>query len=287
MDLLFSVLASSLIFIIFKSFPKWKIDTLQAVIANYFVAFACGIFLFSDKIPSRAIFNDAIPVALICGVLFISLFIIMGLSSQKNGVASTSIAVKMSMALSVILVMLFNHALIGLSTILPLMLALIGVFLVSFTKNSTQEASTHLWMLGVLFLGSAGLDIVLYFSNSAWLPPGFHEGIFAALGFLMAGIMGLVYFIVKRLRGQIHFDRRSWVAGIVLGIPNFFSIYLLVKSYSTLPLAPQQILSLANVGVVLTSAILGLSIFKEKFSGQKIIGLILCIAALGFIIMLD
>ena len=102
----------------------------------------------------------------------------------------------------------------------------------------------------------------------------------------MAGIMGLVYFIVRRLRGEIHFDRRSWVAGIVLGIPNFFSIYLLVKSYSTLPLAPQQILSLANVGVVLTSAILGLSLFKEKFSGQKIIGLILCIAALGFIIML-
>ena len=282
MDLFLSVLASSLIFIIFKSFPAWKIDTLQAVIANYFVAFACGIFLFHDDIPASDALEIGMPFALLCGVLFISLFVLMGLSSQKNGVSSTSIAVKMSMALSVILVMLFNHALIGLSTILPLILALIGVFLASFTKTSTQDASTHLWMLGVLFLGSAGLDIVLYFSNSKWLPTGFHEGIFAALGFLMAGIMGLGYFIIKRLRGEIHVDRRSWFAGIILGIPNFFSIYLLVKSYSTLPLAPQQILSLANVGVVIFAAILGVTLFKEKFTIQKTIGLFLCLAALAF-----
>ena len=52
MDLFLSVLASSLIFVLFRSFPGWKIDTLQAVIANYFVAFACGIFLFHDHIPA-------------------------------------------------------------------------------------------------------------------------------------------------------------------------------------------------------------------------------------------
>lgn len=287
MDLILSILASSLIFIIFRYFPKWNIDTLQAVIINYFVAFSCGILLFQDKVPSGEILNRSIPIALICGVLFISLFIIMGLSSQNNGVARTSIAVKMSMALSVILVMLFNHASIGLSTILPLILALLGVFLASFTKSSVKDSSNQLWMLGVLFIGSAGLDIVLYFANSRWLPTGIHEGIFAALGFLMAGIIGVGYLIIKRIRGEIHVDLRSWLAGIILGIPNFFSIYLLVKSYNTLPLAPHQILSLANVGVVLTSAVLGISLFKEKFNALKIIGLVFCITALGLIVILS
>ena len=188
----------------------------------------------------------------------------------------------MSMALSVILVLLINHTPLAWTNIIPLVTAIVGVFLVSFSKQVNNQSKGNLWMLLVLFFGSAGLDLVLYFTDSRWLPNGFHDGVFAALGFLMAGIMGLGYFIIKRLRGEIHVDRRSWFAGIILGIPNFFSIYLLVKSYSTLPLAPQQILSLANVGVVIFAAILGVTLFKEKFTIQKTIGLFLCLAALAF-----
>jgi drug/metabolite transporter (DMT)-like permease len=282
MDLFFSVFASSLIFIIFKSFPAWKIDTLQAVIANYFVAFACGIFLFHNDIPARDALEIGMPFALLCGVLFISLFVLMGLSSQKNGVSTTSISVKMSMALSVILVLLINHTPLAWTNIIPLVAAIVGVFLVSFSKQVNNQSKGNLWMLLVLFFGSAGLDLVLYFTNSRWLPNGFHDGVFAALGFLMAGIIGLGYFIIKRLRGEIQVDRRSWLAVIILGFPNFFSIYLLFKSYDTLPLAPQQILSLANVGVVIFAAILGVTLFKEKFTIQKTIGLLLCLAALAF-----
>ncbi|MFM7565403.1 MAG: EamA/RhaT family transporter, partial [Flavobacteriales bacterium] len=72
--------------------------------------------------------------------------------------------------------------------------------------------------------------------------------------------------------------------GIILGIPNYFSIYLLVKSYNTLDLQPHQILSIANVGVVILTSILGLTVFKEKFTAQKTFGLLLCLAALGLTI---
>jgi len=263
MDLFLSVLASSLIFVLFRSFPGWKIDTLQAVIANYFVAFACGIFLFHDYIPASDALQIGMPYALLCGVLFISLF-------------------KMSMALSVILVLLINHTPLAWTNIIPLVAAIVGVFLVSFSKQVNNQENSYLWMLVVLFFGSAGLDLVLYFTNSRWLPNGFHDGIFAALGFLMAGIMGLVYFMIKRIQGKVSFNRRSWFAGIILGIPNYFSIYLLVKSYNSLKLLPHQILSIANVGVVIFAAILGVTLFKEKFTIQKTIGLLLCLAALAF-----
>jgi drug/metabolite transporter (DMT)-like permease len=186
------------------------------------------------------------------------------------------------MALSVILVLLINHTPLSWTNVIPLVAAIVGVFLVSFSKQGNNQSKGNLWMLLVLFFGSAGLDLVLYFTNSRWLPDGFHDGIFAALGFLMAGLMGLAYFIIKLLTGKISFDRRSWFGGIILGIPNYFSIYLLVNSYNTLDLDPHQILSIANVGVVIITAILGLSLFKEKFTVQKTIGLILCLTALGF-----
>jgi len=41
--LLLSVLFSSAIFIVFKLFDTYKINTLQAIVFNYFTAFTIGI----------------------------------------------------------------------------------------------------------------------------------------------------------------------------------------------------------------------------------------------------
>lgn len=86
MDLILSILSSSLIFILFRSFPRFKVDTLQAVVANYFVAFTCGIMLFYNDLSTlkNQEIMQATPYAFMCGVLFISLFVIMGISSQKR-----------------------------------------------------------------------------------------------------------------------------------------------------------------------------------------------------------
>lgn len=285
MDLAFSILSSSLIFIIFKLFPRWNVDTFQAVIANYFVAFSCGLLLFNNYIPNGNQIIEIIPLTSICGFLFISLFIIMGLSAQINGVANTSVSVKMSLALSVILVMISTQQTIGFLTLLPLFLAIFGVFLVSFSKEKTTLRS-ETWMLVVLFIGSAGLDLVLYASKAWWLPKGLHDGIFASFGFGLAGILGLSYLLIKRFRQELSLDLKSWLAGILLGIPNYFSIYLLVKSYKSIDLKPQQILAIANVGVVVLSALLGLFVFRESFSNRKVIGLVLCLLSLILFIRL-
>lgn len=282
MDLLLSIFSSTLIFILFRSFPGFKIDILQSVVANYFVAFTCGIMLFSNDLSTLK--NQEImlasPYAFVCGILFISLFVIMGISSQKNGVATTSIAVKMSMALSVLFVLIAQFNVINFNNIIPLILALAGVFLVSY-QGQTKERSGSLWMLGVLFLGSACLDLVLFFVQDSWLP-NFHQGIFASLGFGMAGCLGILYLFYLRLQNKLKFDLRSWLGGIVLGIPNYFSIYLLVKAYNSMEieLEPQQVLSIANVGVVLASALVGFLLFKEPFSWKKGLGILLCLLAL-------
>lgn len=281
MDLLLSIFSSTLIFILFRSFPKYKVDTLQAVVANYFVAFTCGIMLFSNDLSTvkNQEIMQASPFAFLCGVLFISLFVVMGISSQKNGVATTSIAVKMSMALSVLFVLIAQFNALNFNNLIPLILALAGVFLVSY-QGQTKEGSGSVWMLGVLFLGSACLDLVLFFVQDSWLP-NFHQGIFASLGFSIAGCLGLLYLIYLRFQKKLKFDLRSWLGGIVLGIPNYFSIYLLVKAYNSLGIEPQQVLSIANVGVVLASALVGFLLFKEPFSWTKGWGMALCLLALS------
>lgn len=279
MDLGLSILASTIIFLLFKSFTHWKINTLQAVIANYFVAFACGMLLFQQHIPTTETLYIALPLAVGCGILFISLFLLMGFSSQRNGVSTTSVAVKMSMALSVASIIIINATPLNLVTVVSLILALTGVFFVSFSKSS-RDYGASVWMLIVLFLGSACLDLVLFFVQNAWLPKNFHAGVFSALGFLMAGFIGSIYLLIQLSLKKVHFHLKSWAAGIALGIPNYFSIYLLVKSYSSSNLEPHQVLSIANVGVVVLSSVVGLLLFNEQFDSKKWLGLSISLLAL-------
>ncbi len=45
-----TIISSTLIFVIFRLFEKYKIDTFQAIVFNYFTAFICGVVLYSPRI---------------------------------------------------------------------------------------------------------------------------------------------------------------------------------------------------------------------------------------------
>ena len=102
-SLLLTIILTSLILVQFKLYPKYEINTFQSIVFNYVAAFTCGFAFFGKDWNSNSLDHGSWPyLAIISGVLFISLFLVMGLSSQKNGVAMTSVAVKMSMALTLL-----------------------------------------------------------------------------------------------------------------------------------------------------------------------------------------
>ncbi|MFN6015392.1 MAG: EamA family transporter, partial [Flavobacteriales bacterium] len=132
--LLFSIISSGLIFVIFKLFPRYGIDTFQAIVFNYFTAFACGTILFGNEWKDTALQQGQWPLfVVISAFLFISLFILMGISSQRNGVALTSIAVKMSMAISMLLMITLYRESLSALKMSGILFAFTGVFLVSFS----------------------------------------------------------------------------------------------------------------------------------------------------------
>ena len=48
--LVFSILSSTLIFIVFKFFRRFNINTLQAIVVNYIVACSCGLISYNEAI---------------------------------------------------------------------------------------------------------------------------------------------------------------------------------------------------------------------------------------------
>lgn len=275
--LLLSIASSSIIFVIFKLFRKFEIDTFQAIVFNYLTAFVIGMSLYGNAWkPEFLADTNWMIAAVLCGILFISIFFVMGSSSQLNGVASTSVAVKMSMAASLVGMILIFGTPLNVFNAGGILLAIIGVFLVSYSKTEKVSA---IWMLICLFLGSGLLDLTLYYIQHSVLN-GMPNSIFSAIGLGTAGVFGISVLSYKWIAKKSQFAWKNVIAGILLGIPNYFSIYLLMLSYSTTGWNDVTVLSITNVSVVIISSTIGFLAFKEKLTSRKLIGLISAIFAI-------
>ena len=278
--LLFSVLSSSLIFVLFKLFNRFKIDTFQAIVFNYFTAFIIGFGLYGNQWKQESMQETGwMYYAVLSAFLFIGLFFIMAKSSQLNGVASTSVAVKMSMSISLILMVIGYSEDFTLLKAIGILFAFIGVFLVSYSKKSKNTAT---WMLLLLFFGSGALDFTLNYVQNYELE-SMSTALFSAIGLGLAGIFGFIILSFKLINGSSKFHFRNVIAGVLLGIPNYFSIYLLILSYSTTGWQDSTVLAITNVSVVLLSSLIGFMAFKENAPLRKIIGLICAILAIAIL----
>jgi drug/metabolite transporter (DMT)-like permease len=137
-------------------------------------------------------------------------------------------------------------------------------------------------MLLVLFFGSGLLDFVLNFVQKSLLT-NLNAALFSAIGFGLAGVLGILMLTEKIIRNKTQLSGKSILAGICLGIPNFFSIYLLITAYSSTGWSDSTVLAVVNVSIVITSAILGFLAFKEALSRQKLIGLVCSVLAIGLL----
>ena len=295
-SILISVLATTWIFILFKLFPKYGVNTFQAIVINYLTACVCGTSLYGNTLTKTAFEHTSwIPFVFLCGILFISLFYLMGLSSQRNGMSITSVAVKMSMAISMGLMIFIYQEEITWMKVAGIILSILGVIIMSQSEKKMENDSNLLstsnarslrlskgasLILIAIFLGCGLLDVVLNYVQSFHLQH-LSTSLFSAFGLGMAGVFGGIILLINILRKKETFEKKSIIAGILLGIPNYFSIYYLIQSYSSTSWSDSTVLAVLNVATVITSTLAGLVLFKEKLNLQKSAGLVLSLLAIA------
>jgi drug/metabolite transporter (DMT)-like permease len=252
-------------------------------VVNYFVAFLCGFLFFPFELTKFVSVNQFWFLnAISASILFIGLFLIMGISSQRNGLSSTSVAVKMSMALSVLGMMISYSEDVQWMKIAGIILAITGVISMTIQPSTEKNQVSSTWMLLLLFVGSGLLDFLLNYIQHHVLMKN-ETAFFTAVAFGMAGVIGVFIAFFLWVKGQLKPSSRNILAGILLGIPNYFSIYFLMKAYDVLTWSDSSILAIINVSIVVLASIVGLLFFKEKWNKLKIIGFISSLISILFI----
>lgn len=279
-DLALSVLCSSLIFVIFKLFANYGVNTLLAIVTNYIVACICGLVFTPQSISLLQLGTQSWFLgAILLGVLFILVFNVMARSSQINGVGVTSVATKMSLVIPVLFAVLYYGDLLSLFQITGILLALAAVYLASIPKNGLTMQKAHLWLPLMVFLGSGIIDTDIKFFQESFLED--HEyPIFSSTVFGSAAFSGVLFLGAKNIKKVHPLEFKSIMGGIFLGIPNYFSIFFLLRALNNDSLNSASVFTINNVAIVLFSTLLGILLFKEHLNPKNWFGVGLAIISI-------
>lgn len=89
--------------------------------------------------------------------------------------------------------------------------------------------------------------------------------------FFIAFVISLVIIVSRIASGKETFSGKSILSGFILGSLNFGSTYFFIKSMSVFE--PSFLFPVFNIGVVVLTSIIGLTIFKEKLSKINWLGI--------------
>ncbi|WP_288956267.1 EamA family transporter [uncultured Polaribacter sp.] len=281
--LLLSILFSTGLFVIFKYFGIYKIDVLKAIVVNYIVAFMIGFVSAEKRIPFAEIPNQTWFLgAILLGALFVSIFFVMAMTAQKNGVSVASVAGKMSVVIPVLFGLFLYNESVTFFKVIGIIIAVIAVYLASVKEEKRNVKKAGLLFPILLFFGSGAIDTLLKYIEVNFVPKE-EVAIFSGSLFAIAAFFGLIILGVKSIKKQESFGVKNVIAGVVLGVPNYYSIIFLIKALQVDGFESSTLFTINNVGIVIVSTLVGLLLFKEHFSLKNKIGVFLAI--LGIILV--
>jgi drug/metabolite transporter (DMT)-like permease len=285
--LVLCIFCNVLLAVIFKGFAHYKVDNLRAIILNYFVCVVVSsLFIGTWSVTFSVVSEPWFYHSLVLASLFIVGFNLLAIAFQKAGISLTVMLQKMSLLMPVFFAVLLFGEPWTLLHVAGILMAIVAVVLVNLPGSDADESSRRLgWNILIypvlVFLLSGLIEIILYHVQAG----GYlgNSGIqFTATSFCIAGIMGFVFLLLQNGLSRL-FSPRDVAGGIILGIPNFLTIYLLIYLLGE-GWAGAVLFPLNNVSILLLTSIVGYLFFKEKVGTMKLIGLLagtLAIVLLG------
>lgn len=281
---IYAVLLSVIIFVIFKELGRRKIAPLPVIIINYFVCFLLGNVWISAGIGTQnteiiaprifqiITFSKVEYFAIAAGSLFLITFLFMAEATQKAGAAASSVASKMSMVIPILSAILIWKEYVTIWGYLGIVVALLSVYLM-VKPNKIDSLKWDLVLVWV-FLGSGLVDLSINFLNK--LNHGQLSNMqLTTHTFTGAFVTGIVYVLLKK-EFSIFKLKVNWFWGVVLGTVNLFSIVALYNALDTFPNQASAFFTINNILVVAGASLVGI-FYREKWSIAKVIGLILAL----------
>lgn len=281
--LLLTILLNTILFVLFKLFPNYKIDTLQAIVVNYITCVITGsLYLGSFPAGTQSIEQPWFLWSLLLGVMFIGIFNLLAYCTKQYGITTTTVTNKLSLVIPVIFSVLLYKEHLSILNIVGILLAFPAVYMATKVEGETGRAHGFL-IPALLFLSSGALDTLMKYMEDTYLQDEISQAIFPIHIFFIAALIGTTIILVQVMRKKIELHYRNIIAGILLGIPNYFSIYYFIRLLHSDWMQSSLVIPVNNIGIVVACAFTAIVFLKEPATRIKLAGLVLSIISIFLI----
>lgn len=282
MNLVLSIILTSCLFVVFNYFKVLKVSLIQAISVNYIVCLCVGATFTYFTAPLGNI-APSFWAGFGAGLLFLPIFWVMGYTTQQMGLTVAAIANKTSMVIPASVILLIDPVLMNQFTawkFAAILLSLVAIVLSNLNPSKGNPSFDRRLLIFpfLVFIGGAMVDLAInlaaYYTDptySAWIPVG---------AFTAAALSGITVLLYNGLKYHEKISMRSILGGIALGIPNFFSLYFVVKTLDQYHNDGATVYPLINTGTILLNTILSIVVFKEHLNKYLIAGILCAVLAI-------
>ncbi len=285
-----SVLFTVCLYLIMRAYPKFGVDSFQAIVFNYYACVITGLIL----TPKLEIFRSVDFTAtgtiytLLLGVMFVTVFLLIGLTAQKVSVTASSLAANMSLVIPVLFglfVFQNNNKVFTFFNYAGLVLAVVSLGLGAIKRNKSNSSlksmliGTTLFLPLLTFIGTGANNTLINYLTFTYYKPE-QSTIFMIIACVGAALIGSVILICKLLFQNHKIQLKNLIGGFVLGVPNFLSLFFLLKALQTYSNSAAFVFPIYNILTMLVSSVAAFLIYREKLNRLNQLGLLIAIIAI-------
>lgn len=207
----------------------------------------------------------------VSGILYLVNFIFLKYNMRKNGIVLSSTFMKLGVLIPTIMAVIVFRETPKVTQIIGIIIAVIAIVIFNFEKDAVKDGGRK-YLLLLLLLLSGFTDSMAKIYEQVGSENG--SDFYLLITFLVAFLLALVLSI--RNKEGLHV--KDFGYGLLIGIPNYYSarfLLLALRSVNAVLVYP-----LYSVATIILITIVGVIVFREKLSSQKVKALVLVIAAI-------
>ena len=258
--------------LLFKSFVRYRIDLLGAIVVNYTVCMIIGAASSVTPVFTISLFTQNwYPISIVQGIILVVCLLLIGRTTEKQGVAVTSLATRLSVAIPTAAAFFLYGDMVTTMKILGIPAAFLALYLSSGVSTGSDHSFKTMNILPIALFAFFGVHSTLIkFVQERFLDKtSYHT--YAMAAFLSAFLVSGAILAWRLARKRQTFRWKELVWGFVLGCTNYGSIYFLIRALSIPGQESSQLFPTLSIAVVGLSS-LGAWFFFDERPGGRMLG---------------
>lgn len=288
--LLLAILSSSAMALVLKRQRLAEGNRYGVILGNYFTCILLSLFMMRREGASLLVSSPTLLMGILAGVFFVAGLVTMQSSIPRHGATLTSAFAKLGLLVTLLVSFLWFGERPDALELLGVFLVLPALVLISLgpdqesaaeerpgkPKKETKRGSRMPYGLFLTLLAGGFADSMA--KIYAELGEERESTAYFFLLFLTAALLTMVLAALEYRKTGKRIRRKDLAAGIFVGVPNYFSSYLLLLSLQTLPaFVASPLFSTGTILVVLFVSVLFLG---ERITRMQLLGIGFILAAL-------